>query len=208
MPAASDPHQEMLRALGLIDAGAESSLVNAECVRVARTLREAGCRVIGLVPATRDDAVPPVAIRLGIALVQLSGATVAYIDANVHWPALSAIAERPSASPGEGDGTGAGEVYATRWLSGTLALLTPPRVETAGEVVPQLRRVLDNGAELFQFVLVDLTGFDVIGEHAAAAALMDGVIIVGRAGKTKETVLLAHRDELRTARLLGVLLVG
>ncbi len=76
-------------------------------------------------------------------------------------------------------------VFATRWLSGSLALLTPPRVERAGEVVPQLARALLDSADLFAHVLVDLTGFELLGEHASAAACMDAVALVGRAHKTQ-----------------------
>jgi hypothetical protein len=52
-----------------------------------------------------------------------------------------------------------GSAFSTRWLRGSLALLSPPRAERAGEVVPQLARVLLEGQELFAHVLVDLTGF-------------------------------------------------
>ena len=72
-------------------------------------------------------------------------------------------------------------MFTTRWLRGSLALLSPPRVERAGEVVPQLARVLLEGADLFAHVLVDLTGFELLGEHASAAACMDAVALVGRA---------------------------
>jgi hypothetical protein len=194
--------EALLAALGL-GHGAETAEpeVSAECIRIARRLRINGERVVGLIPLTAKVAVPPVAVRMGVALVKLTGATVAYVDANVRWPALSAISSRPSTDSED-------SVYATRWLSDSLALLTPPATESAGQVVPQLRRVLVESQSLFQFVLVDLTGFHLLGEHAAAAQLVDGVIAVGRAGKTRESDLLRAREELARSQFLGVLLVG
>ncbi len=75
-----------------------------------------------------------------------TGATVAVVDANVRYPALASVTR--------GAAQGAGEsVFSTRWLRGSLALLSPPKVERAGEVVPQLARVLLDGADLFAHVL-------------------------------------------------------
>ena len=199
----SSNEQELLAALGLgVDAQAVEPAVHAECIRIARRLRAAGRRVVGLVPAAEDVAVPPVAVRLGAALVQLAGTTVAFVDANVRWPALAAIASRPSKDRDD-------SVYSTRWLSDSLALLTPPTAQgAAAKLVGHLERVLDEGPEIFQYLLVDLTGFRRLGGHTAAAQLVDGVIVVGRAGKTRERDLLRFREELWTAQLIGVLLVG
>lgn len=193
------PH--VLRALGLGDDGNfTDEAVHAECMRIARRLRVADRRVVGLLPAAPDIAVPPVGVRLGLAQVQLSGATVAYVDANVRLPALSEIAQRDSADHED-------TVYSTRWIFDSLALLTPRAAERAGEVIPQLAGALREGSLLFHYMYVDLTGFDLIGEHAAAAELMDSVIVVGRAGRTKEAELRYLRDQLGRS-FLGVLLVG
>src|SRR5262245_57700122 len=170
-------------------------------MRTAQHLRDQGRRIMGLVPASAEVAVPPLAIQLGMALVQLSGATVAYVDANVRWPAISDVAG--------GDAPGAdGSMFATHWLRGSLALLTPPRAGDAGAGVPQLRRLIEHGAELFAHVLVDLTGFDRLGEHLSAVALCEGVLIVARAGRTREPELRRLAGELPSERNLGVVLIG
>jgi hypothetical protein len=93
-------------------------------------------------------------------------------------------------------------------LRGSLALLSPPRVERAGEVVPQLQRVLVDGADLFAHVLVDLTGFELLGEHGSAAACMDAVAVVGRAHRSREQELVQLAQLMPAGRFLGVLLVG
>ena len=115
--------------------------------------------VIGFIPVQDDVGVPSVAIQLGLSLVELSGATAAYVDANVRFPALAAM------SVGQ-DLTAPNEVFSTRWLKGSLALLTPHKAERAGEAVPALASLLLDGTALFEHVLVDLTGFDRLGEPA------------------------------------------
>lgn len=184
----------MARTIDQILEDAPDPHVAAECVRIARRIRAAGLKVVGFVPASDDAAVPPVAIKLGLALVDLSGATVAYVDANVHLPAISEL---------HGDVDEKGSVFTTRWLRGSLALLTPAKAESPGLVGAQLERILFDSPELFAHVLVDLTGFERFGEERIADQ-MDAVIVVARAGKTRESDLLRYRGP----RILGVLLVG
>jgi hypothetical protein len=191
-----------LAELGIHVIGDEDGpLVRAECMRIARRLHASGEKIVGLIPAARDVAVPPLAIQLGVALTELSGSTIAFVDANVRYPSLSALAR--------GTGTDSAEtVFTTRWLRGSLALLTPPSTERAGEVVPQLARLLLDGVDLFEHVLVDLTGFELLGEHGSAAACMDAVMLVGRAHRTREKDMLRFQREMPAQRFLGVLLVG
>ncbi len=199
-PTTSDDDQRLAE-LGIEILTDESGpMVRAECMRIARRLVAAGEKIVGLIPASDDVAVPALALQIGGALCDLTGATVAYVDANVRYPSLSAIA-------GE-DGNDGDSVYSTRWLHGSLAVLTPHGSERPGEAVPQLARLLVSGVDLFHHVLVDLTGFDVLGEHGSAAACMDAVMLVGRAHHTRERDLLRFRAEMPEKRFLGVLLVG
>ncbi len=203
----------------LTDAAANGELASA-CARIARRVHNEKIRVVGFVPADDDVAVPPLIIQLGMALCDLTGATIAVVDANVRYPGLPALdrrqaadtdksAERRTRSSAEGDAqVDDNSVFSTRWLRGSLALLSAPHVERAGEVVPQLARVLLDGAELFAHVLVDLTGFELLGEHGSAAACMDAVAIVGRAHRTHEQALVKLADMMPAGRFLGVLLVG
>lgn len=188
-----------LAALG-IDLASDAALpeVRTEAIRIARRLQESGAKAIGFVPADADVAVPPALVQIGAALCDLTGATIAVVDANVRYPGLRALV---------GDGP-SDQVFSTRWLAGSLALLTPARVERAGEVVPALARLLIEGADLFAHILCDLTGFELLGEHASAAACMDGVVLIGRAHKTGEDQLLALSRLMPKDRFLGVLLVG
>lgn len=172
--------------------------VRTACIRVAKRLHESGAKAVGFIPSDDQVAVPPLLIQLGNALCDLTGGTVAVVDANVRYPGLSQVAAEARG----------GEVFATRWIGGSLALLTPAKVERAGEVVPALARLLLDGADLFAHMLCDLTGFELIGEHASAAACMDAVVLVGRAHRTDEEQLLALANLMPADRFLGVLLVG
>jgi hypothetical protein len=140
-------------------------------------------------------------VQLGLALAEVSGATVAFVDANLRWPAISqlAVGERPDDDE---------SAFATRWLRGSLALLTPPRAGAAGAGVPQLARVIQQSSELFAHALIDLTGFKNLGEHLAAIEMCDGVLVIARAGRTREGELLRLKHELPPAQNLGVLLIG
>ena len=192
---------EVLAGLGIAIGDRRSGELKAACTKIARRIHGDGIRVVGLVPGDDHAAVPPLAIQLGLGLCELTGATIAVVDANVRYPGLGALNRGRTADHDE-------SVFSTRWLRGSLALLSPPRVERAGEVVPQLARVLLDGADLFAHVLVDLTGFELLGEHASAAACMDGVAIVARAHRTREHQLMELARLLPRDRFLGVLLVG
>lgn len=197
---APDSDDAVLARLGIPIGEDRSGELKASCARIARRLHEEKIRVVGFVPADDRVAVPPLIIQLGLALCELTGATIAVVDANVRYPGLTDIAH--------GKSTDHDSVFSTRWLRGSLALLSPPRVERAGEVVPQLARVLIDGAELFSHILVDLTGFELLGEHASAAACMDGVALVSRAHQTREHELIELARLMPRGRFLGVLLVG
>jgi hypothetical protein len=175
--------------------------VRAACAMVARRIHAEKHRVVGFVPSNDKVAVPPVIVHLGLALCDLTGATVAVVDANVRYPGLGQIAKGQRTDNDD-------SVFTTRWLRGSLALLSAPRVEKAGEVVPQLSRVLLEGSDLFAHVLVDLTGFELLGEHATAAACMDAVALVGKAHQSREQELVELARLMPKGRFLGVLLVG
>ena len=176
--------------------------VRAEAMRVARRLEASQMRSFGMVPINDRAAVPPVAIQLGVALMDLSGATVAYVDANTHWPALPVGGEASLESALDDS------PFALRWLFQSLALVVPRSATAAGDAVPKLQWALSDGGQLFKYILVDLTGFELLGERDAALALVDGVILVAHPRQTREREILRARDELDPDRVLGALLVG
>lgn len=190
--------QELLQTLGFPTPQAKD-LLPEEYLLVARRIEAARARTIGFLPASNQVGVPPVVTRLGLALKRVSGATVGFVDANLRWPAIEA---RIGASESEGSST-----FVTRWLDESFALLLPQHEGPAGAGVPELRRLLDDGSELFAHLLVDLTGFRRFGDHLAAARLVDALVVVARAHVNTNDELLDLREELRESHFLGVLLV-
>jgi hypothetical protein len=196
-----ESEEAVLAELGIATGAQRSGELRAACTKIGRRIHGDKIRVVGFVPGDDRVAVPPLLIQLGLALCDLTGATIAVVDANVRYPGLAKLNRGRTADHDE-------SVFSTRWLRGSLALLSPPRVERAGEVVPQLARVLIDGADLFAHVLVDLTGFELLGEHGSAAACMDGVALVARAHHTHEKNLLELARQMPEGRFLGVMLVG
>ncbi|MBP9087105.1 MAG: hypothetical protein KBG15_13370 [Kofleriaceae bacterium] len=201
MAAQWEDEEALLGSIGLRAVGDDLAPLRAAATRVARHIASHQLGVVGFVPTDALVATPAVLIHLGLALVELTGATVAVVDANVRYPALAALSTGASRHNDE-------SVFSTRWLRGSLALLSPTKVERAGDVLPQLARLLGEGADLFKHVLVDLTGFELLGEHAAAAASMEAVVLVGRAHRSRERELLALAQSMPPERFLGVMLVG
>jgi hypothetical protein len=197
-PRRIESDDAVLASLGI---NTDDGELRAACARVARRLHNERIRVVGFVPAEDHVAVPPILIQIGLALTELTGATIAVVDANVRYPGLGSLNEGQETDSET-------SVFSTRWLRGSLALLSPPHVERPGEVVPQLARVLLDGSDLFAHVLVDLTGFELLGEHASAAACMDAVALVGRAHHTRERELVELAQLMPHGRFLGVLLLG
>jgi hypothetical protein len=188
-----------MEALGIWLDDAAAARLRVDCIPVAQRIKTAERRIIGLLPASTDIGVMAVGVQLGLALVEVANTTAAYVDANVRWPAISQIAVGTRDEDDE-------SMFATRWLRGQLALLTPARAGEAGAGVPQLARVIQHSIEIFSHVVVDLTGFKKLGEHLAAFEMIDGLIVVARAGRTTEDELLRLNHEVPRDLQLGVLL--
>jgi hypothetical protein len=177
--------------------------VRTECLRTAQRLHATRRRAIGLLPASADVGVVGIGVNLAIALAELTGSTVGYVDANVRWPALAGQIEAQDVRDPTPDAP-----FMTRWLRGDVALLIPRGGGAGGAGLATLRTLLANANEIFSTCLVDLTGWKRLGEHLPAFALLDGVIVVARAGLTTEDELLRLRHEIPAERHLGVLLIG
>lgn len=170
--------------------------IDAECLRLARVLTDREARIIGLVPAGDEVAIPPVALQLGRSLAELVGSPVAVIDAYGNWPGTEGLAAGSDTT-----------LFAATWLVDNLALLAP-RTFDSGALLPQLGAALRAEASVFNRLLVDLTGFDHLGEHLAALALVDAVLIVARSRQTRVNDIVRWLRDIRPERSLGVLLTG
>jgi hypothetical protein len=161
---------------------------------VAQRLRRGEGRLFGLLPAASDVAVPPIAVRLAIALAAVSGEPAAFVDANLYWPAT----KRDEAS---------GEP-ATRWLGDSVAIVSGERVGEVAALLPRVEALLAEAQRDFGHAVIDLTGLDALGLLSAVLHGLDGAVVVARAGHTREGDLLSAAARLPAQRQRGVLLVG
>lgn len=185
---------ELLDTLGVTEERWVNPELFARTVQLARKILHYKYKRIGFVPS-KHAAVTGVALQIGFTLSELEEGTVAYVDANLRYPALH-------------HRTSSGDAYSTRWLKNQFAYLAPNGARHPGALIPSLNAVLHQGGALFEHMLVDLTGFDEFGEMQTAIDSMDQVIIVARTGRTTEEDLLATRQKLDETKLFGVLLVG
>ena len=176
----------------------DASPVYAELVRIARALHRTGCRVMGLWPAGPSVPVPPLAVRLAVALSDVSGASTAVVDGSLRWPS-SVLADGESSEHLK---------LATHWLRPGVALVAPRQPSATGSSVPQLRAMLRAAGDRFAHLVIDLTGDAEVGDHLEVVDITDGVLLVARAGQTKEGDLLRMAAELPEGKNLGVVLVG
>ncbi len=197
-----DDHHSALGTLGidLADSAASPDLY-AGLYHAARRLRESRRKVVGLLPVNDCVALPPIAIQFASVLIDACQGAVVVIDANTRWPALGMLA--PHAEPGVKSG-----VFCTAWLADFLVVMTPtaptaPRLDLSG-----LEDAIRNDCEGYAHVLVDLTGFEILGEHWDAFRFLDGVLLVAVAGRTSEPELLSHQRDVPERLNLGVMLVA
>ena len=191
-------HDE-LRAAGIqVTAHGDPPALRAECARLARRMRERLVQTIGLVPAGDDVAIPAVAIELGRALADTSASAVGVVDANGSWACARALIR--DAPP---DGT----LFGTSWLFDNLAVLTP-RIFVAGAMLGQLHSAVVEHSGVFNHLVVDLTGFDHLGEQLTAFQLLDAAVLVARSGRTTTRQVQRWLRDLPDECSLGVLLTG
>jgi hypothetical protein len=176
---------------------------HAEFLRLAIRLRSSGRRVVGFFPAEPAVGVSPAMIHTVLAFANLGATPVAAIDANLLEPAFT---ERlPPATGDKSRGFTPVQLPVDPPVEATLLVPTAavapplPRVELA--------RVVSEQRDRCAHVIVDLTGFERAGEHLFAFDLVDGVVLIARAG-TSEYQLISAQRQVPPERRLGAMLVG
>ncbi len=175
--------------------GAEELLtIDSESARLARELKHTGYGTIGLLPADTHVDVLGAGEKLGRALAFVTGSLVALFD-----PERKSL---PTNTTPKG-------IFSSVLGSG-IVCLAPGERAPAGDKVRAVSQLLDFVTPErpgLRAVLVDLSGCAWPGEFASVLNLIDGVIVLGRAGKTKQGDILARAKQLPPELLLGVLLV-
>jgi len=172
----------------------------AEMYRLARQIRSSRDRVLGFVPADQASPVTSLAVQLTMALADATSDKVALFDANIH---DSDLKEMHAPDDAEVDG------FATCWLDERAAVIVSViQSPIGGRSMPKIEAAIARARARFGWVLVDFSRLEALGEHRRAYDLVEGVILVARAGKTRDKVLVRRQREIPPERDLGVLLVG
>ncbi|HTJ85563.1 MAG TPA: hypothetical protein VL400_27790 [Polyangiaceae bacterium] len=170
--------------------------IDIDSARLARELAHSERHRIGILPAAPCDA-PAVATSVGLALGTITEAMVVVL-----------LPEQPSAKDAAAAVPGRRSARAA-WLGPSLVAIAPSAVAPVGEKergIAALVDFIEMRADSWRHVLVDLTGCERPGELLGILSLLDGIIVVGRAGRVTDTEL-ARATRLVPQHLrVGVLL--
>ncbi|HTM56814.1 MAG TPA: hypothetical protein VL123_00200 [Candidatus Udaeobacter sp.] len=172
-------------------------------VNLETTLVERATRVVGFVSAQGGEGTSTVAAQFALTLLADARTRVLFVDAH---------AARPVLELGSGSGPLAG-LFADAndpRATGRLDLLPLPQAVAAAGLYPpaDLEATLDALGGRYDWVVVDLAPVLYASESSSLAAVVDGVVVVIEAGRTKKPVLTRGVDLLRKAgaRVLGSVL--
>ena len=173
-------------------------------VNLETTLVERATRVVGFVSAQGGEGTSTVAAQFALTLLTDVRTRVLFVDAHAARPALQL------GSAGSGPLAGlfaeANDPRAARRLD----LLPLPQAVAASGLYPpaDLDATLDSLGGRYDWVVVDLAPVLYASESSSLAAVVDGVVVVIEAGRTKKPVLTRGVDLLRKAgaRVLGSVL--
>ena len=189
---------DALRSAGIsLEPGDDPPVMRAECARLARLLHASGASTLGMAPAGDDVAVAGAAVKVARALASARHRPVLVVDALGSWgPGGAGTAETVD------DGSAA-----PTWLLGDLGVITL-RAPHPSVALPRLKACVAHRRSAHATLVVDLTGFDHLGERPAAFALLDAAIVVARAGRTTTRQVRHALHDVPEGRALGVLLTG
>jgi hypothetical protein len=182
-----------------IDAHVEIDLASA---RLARELRDSARRVIGLLPASRTTPVQSIAKQLAIAFSRLTRKQAVILDPE----ALSVAKERVEEDSEEAPRSHT--LFASRRIDPLIVVCAPERAAPPGAKAELLKLMLRHVGDQLPhgIVFVDMSGLVWPGEMLGAQARLDGVIITGHAGRTREPELTHTARRVPPELSLGVLL--
>lgn len=179
---------------GLDDAKTEV-VIDVDCARVARVLKHTSRGRFGLLPASRGALVQPFARQLGLALARMTQTLSVVLDPE----------QRSGFVPSEGART----LYFAHAAAPNVAVLCPERKAPTGaklEMVSVMLSFVEQSPDMYGNILIDLFGCTMPGELGGAVRILDGIVVVGRAGQTTEDDLIRVRRVVPDELDVGVVL--
>lgn len=184
--------------------------------RLAATLHQAqlsgGTKTVMITSASPGDGKTLTAMNLALILSESYRRRVLLIDADLRRPTLRDITHLPDTS-GLSDGLKAktDQKLSAFPMSPTLTLLPAGRPDPdpmSGLTSPRMARILEEAAVRFDWVILDAPPVGTLADANLLAGMVDGALLVVRAGQTQYSLVQKAIDGLGRERILGVVLNG
>jgi capsular exopolysaccharide synthesis family protein len=182
--------------------------------RLAAVLHDAhntsGLRVIMVCSAVAGEGKTLTASNLALTFSESYQKRVLLVDADLRRPSLHTVFRLDTAL-GLGDGLlSAGETkMLVRQVSPRLAVLPAGRPSSdpmAGLTSARMRRLLDEAKQSFDWVILDTPPVMLLPDAHLLASMVEGAVLVVRAGSTPHDLVKRSADAIGRSRILGVVL--
>jgi capsular exopolysaccharide synthesis family protein len=182
--------------------------------RLAAVLHDAhntsGLRLIMVCSAVAGEGKTLTASNLALTFSESYQKRVLLVDADLRRPSLHTVFRLDTAL-GLGDGLlSAGETkMLVRQVSPRLAVLPAGRPSSdpmAGLTSARMRRLLDEAKQSFDWVILDTPPVMLLPDAHLLASMVEGAVLVVRAGSTPHELVKRSADAIGRSRILGVVL--
>jgi capsular exopolysaccharide synthesis family protein len=169
-----------------------------------------GLQVVMVASAAEGEGKTLTATNLALTLSESYHRKVLIIDADLRRPSLFGVLKLPSA-PGLTEALLSTEdaPLQTHKISEFLTVLTAGRASSdpmAGLTSPRMRQILDDAREKFDWVIIDTPPVGLLTDANLLTAMVDGAVMVVRAGQTPYTLVKRAVEHLGQNRVVGVVL--
>jgi len=175
---------------------------------VGREIASSSRRIIGLLPAGPSTEALSVAWPIARAIVLVKGAMVLVIDPERKTTDRGGNATRAKKADPVARSSSASHMAGQ--VDRGVVVIAPPDTAQIGAKGAALKALLDfvsAAGDDFQTALVDLTGLALPGELFDALTLVDGIVIVGKAGRVTAAELSRSSSRVPPELAMGIVLV-
>jgi capsular exopolysaccharide synthesis family protein len=184
--------------------------------RLAETLHHAQLvqklKVIMITSANASEGKSLTAANLALTLSESYRREVLLIDADLRRPSLHEVFQVPNVA-GLNDGLKSDverQLCALK-ITNTLTLLPAGRPDPdpmSGLTSARMRRILEEAAARFDWVIIDTAPIGLLADASIVGTMVDGAILVIRAGETPHASVTKAVEAFGRERILGVVLNG
>ena len=183
--------------------------------RLAAVLHDAqgstGLRVLMVASAVAGEGKTLTAANLALTFSESYRKRVLMIDADLRRPTLHRVFRVQSATGLVDDLANPGAKLVVRQLSPRLSMLPAGRPSSdpmAALTSARMRQLLDEARRTFDWVILDTPPLGLLPDANLLSSMMDGVVMVIRAGSTPHEIIRRSVESVGRSRVLGVVLNG